>query len=693
MLPDGRRAAFAGDGSGRLQRVTGLPADLVGGDGRVGAALVRPGPLDRSTVTAGWSPSRRRPEVTRRSTGRPGGSCGSPARRAGGGWSRVGPAAGSCAVRSSDGRTVRYRYDGAGDLVEVGRARVRAGGATRSTTGSWWRSIDADGVELVRNAYDPEGRVRWQRSPFGRRTTFRYPGRGVTVVADDEGGPTVTHLHDPAGRLVGVVDDHGARVTKGTTAGATRSATVGPDRRGRQPGVGRAGPAAAAGGTRRRGDHLRVGRPGPHRGPHRCAAGRSVRLSYRGDDREPSSGGRRRGRGHQGRGGRRPWWSAVTDPDGVATRFERDADGLVTARDRRAGRADGVRVRRSGGLGRRVDRPDGAARFEPWTRAAGRRRTDADGTAVGFEWTDGRTAGGIGDRHRGAVGVRPRRRTVRCETVEDAGGRGQPDGVGRARAIWWRDQPGRHDRAAPLRRARPAGVHRRRVRRRAPARVRRRGSGGRAGRTARAGWCAASTTRAGGSSRRSTGPAAVTRFEPGPARPAACRSPTRRRTTAQVARRGRSGRRRDRSGGGARPGTAGRRAAACGRSRRSDGAVTRYRYDRAGRLVVGGGSRRAAALYERDAAGRVVGGRRPGRVPGPRSSSTGAAGCVARTEPCGDVTRWTHHPTGRVASVDRRRAGARAGSAGTRRAGWCRRSTPTAARRPTGGTRPGSSPA
>ena len=137
VLPDGRRARFVGDGSGRPVRVTGLCADLVAGedgwqlcwfdqdrwsfdrDGRL-AAVASPG---RGTATFHGRLGR----LER--IAHPGGRSVSLE------WSgrRVG------AVRASDGRVVRYRYDGAGDLVEVvgrrswpaalrGRRRPRAGG-------------------------------------------------------------------------------------------------------------------------------------------------------------------------------------------------------------------------------------------------------------------------------------------------------------------------------------------------------------------------------------------------------------------------------------------------------------------------------------------------------------------------------------------------------------------------------------
>ena len=116
------------------------------------------------------------------------------------GVARVVAAAGSARCGRATGGSVRYRYDDAGDLVEV----VGPGpwpAALRGRRRPRGRGVDADGVELVRNGYDPEGRVRWQRSPFGRRTTFRYPRRGVTVVARRRaaGRPSPTCTTRPGG--------------------------------------------------------------------------------------------------------------------------------------------------------------------------------------------------------------------------------------------------------------------------------------------------------------------------------------------------------------------------------------------------------------------------------------------------------------------------------------------------------------
>ena len=175
----GRAAGARSSATGPVghRRVTGLSADLVAGRGRVAAALVRPGPVVVRRATVAWPPSPRRPEAPRRSTASSAGSSGS-FTRAGGRCRSSGPARRVGAVRverrarrCATGTTApatSWRWTGPGP----GRRRYEVG------DGLVVAVIDADGVELVRNAYDPDGRVRWQRSPLRRRTTFRYPRRG-----------------------------------------------------------------------------------------------------------------------------------------------------------------------------------------------------------------------------------------------------------------------------------------------------------------------------------------------------------------------------------------------------------------------------------------------------------------------------------------------------------------------------------
>lgn len=109
-------------------------------------------------------------------------------------------------VRTSDGRSVRYRYDDAANLIEAsgGPSGTRS---YRARAGLLLGVVDADGVELVQTDYDEAGRVISQRSPEGRLTRFRYSGGHRTIVSDESGGAINSYQHDQAGRLTAVVDD------------------------------------------------------------------------------------------------------------------------------------------------------------------------------------------------------------------------------------------------------------------------------------------------------------------------------------------------------------------------------------------------------------------------------------------------------------------------------------------------------
>jgi len=114
---------------------------------------------------------------------------------------------------ASDGRRVTYGYDDEGKLVSADRG---AGAVRRYAIGDDGRIAsvtDADGVVEAVNAYDEEGRVTEQLSPFGRRTRLAYlPGR-VTVTSDDQGGPANTFIHDDEGRLLAIVDGDDQRTS------------------------------------------------------------------------------------------------------------------------------------------------------------------------------------------------------------------------------------------------------------------------------------------------------------------------------------------------------------------------------------------------------------------------------------------------------------------------------------------------
>ncbi|HEY8544138.1 MAG TPA: DUF6531 domain-containing protein [Acidimicrobiales bacterium] len=293
------------------------------------------------------------------------------------------------ALATDDGRRVEYRYDDDGRLVEAtggprGRRRYEIGADGRVAA-----VIDADGVVEVRNTYDEEGRVVEQRSPFGRRTRYRYLGGRVTVVSDDEGGPTGSYVHDDHGRLVGAIDGHGNELTKAYDRwgnpvrvterdGSTTLLTW--DDHGRL--VRRQAPDGSWF-TFAHDDRGRVVQV-------TASTGATTSYVYRGDERTPvevvdAEGGVTR---LQVEGGlvRR-----VTDSDGVEVRFgyddrgeltsitdglgntatiERDAAGRVTATVAASGRRTELAYDDAGRLVRRRD-PDGAEWRWEWS-AAGR---------------------------------------------------------------------------------------------------------------------------------------------------------------------------------------------------------------------------------------------------------------------------------------------------------------------------------
>ena len=125
-------------------------------------------------------------------------------------------------LRHSGGRSVARALDrradrGAGVLRRAHRrptATTTTGALVRPTAprarahyeigdaGRVLSVADADGVVEVANAYDEQGRVIRQLSPFGRNTMFGYLPGHVTVTSDDTDGPTNVFIHDRAGRLV-----------------------------------------------------------------------------------------------------------------------------------------------------------------------------------------------------------------------------------------------------------------------------------------------------------------------------------------------------------------------------------------------------------------------------------------------------------------------------------------------------------
>jgi RHS repeat-associated protein len=228
---------------------------------------------------------------------------------------------------ANDGRRVRYRYRGA-DLVGVERAdggrRYRADVAGRIT-----ELMDADGVRLMANTYDDEGRVTSQTAPTGRVSTYRYLAPFTTTVTDETGGPATVFRHDAIGRLVELRIGDGRRQRRTFDEAGNPVHVVGLD--GGEitrtfDTDGNCISERTADGAVNRWAYDRSGRVTRHQGP-----GGAVRtFGYAGDEAWPAmvegpGGDVRRFTSHRGLP-----LSAV-DADGVSYRAERDADGSITA--------------------------------------------------------------------------------------------------------------------------------------------------------------------------------------------------------------------------------------------------------------------------------------------------------------------------------------------------------------------------
>ena len=307
---DGRRWDF--DAAGRLERTWAGPGTAVAfrhdEDGRLLELTHERG----RRIMIDWHPQERDPQQSR-----------------------------IVAVTGSDGRRVDYRYDGAGQLIEaVGPAGARRYGI--DPAGRVQSVTDADGVLTLVNAYDNLGRVRSQRTPFGRVVTFGYEPDGATVVADDSAGPRNTYRHDAAGRLLAATDGHGHTLHKRYDADGNPIEIV--ERSGavtrqefdhRAHLVRRDLPSGAT--YEITWDELDRVTSITSSGPETPAA--TMRYAYTGGERIPSQitdpeGGITRFAVADG------LVSAVTDADGVTLRLRHDADGhLVEARDAAGGTA------------------------------------------------------------------------------------------------------------------------------------------------------------------------------------------------------------------------------------------------------------------------------------------------------------------------------------------------------------------
>jgi RHS repeat-associated protein len=298
------------------------------------------------------------------------------------------------AVRSSCGRAATYRYDDAGDLVAVDRVL----GARRYVTDGEGRVVevwDADGVRLCRNAYDPEGRVTAQVSPFGRETTLTYQPGNRTVVSDTEGGPVSVYEHDRVGRLVGLVDHHGHRLARRFDAEGRCVEATGFDGAVLRQDVaadGRSATRTGPGGVDERWTYDEHGRVTAHQ----VDGGPELAFAYDGEGTVPArisgpDGWEVRVEAAEG------LVTGLTDADGVGVRFAHDADGTVVATSNGLGAATTTEPHVSG-LPSRVTYPDGAV-YEVDRDDAGRMLTLRTplGDEYTVEWTAaGRLAGMVG---------------------------------------------------------------------------------------------------------------------------------------------------------------------------------------------------------------------------------------------------------------------------------------------------------
>ncbi|MDQ6782257.1 MAG: DUF6531 domain-containing protein [Actinomycetota bacterium] len=230
-------------------------------------------------------------------------------------------------LEASDGRSVLYHYEGA-DLVRVERAdggrRYRSDDAGRVI-----ELVDADGVRLMANTYDDEGRVTSQTAPTGRVSTYRYLAPYTATVTDETGGPATVFRHDAIGRLVELRIGDGRRETRTFDEAGNPVHVVGLDggEIARTFDVdGNCTSERDADGAVNRWAYDRAGRVTRHRGP----GGGVWKLSYDGDDAWPAlvEGPGEDVRRFTSRNGLP--LSAV-DADGVSYRAERDADGSIAA--------------------------------------------------------------------------------------------------------------------------------------------------------------------------------------------------------------------------------------------------------------------------------------------------------------------------------------------------------------------------
>ena len=311
------------------------------------------------------------------------------------------------AVRTDDGRAVRYDYDGAGRLV-------RARGADRGERRYGWdedsgllaRITDADGVVEVDNTYDEHGRVASQRSPFGRVSRYAYMPGLITLVCDENGDRANTWISDEHGRLIGVIDSDGKRqstswdrwgnlvMTRDRDGGVSVSQY---DERGRRTA------SLTPRGLRTdwqwddadRLTRLTVTAPGPAGGPEGSGSAEdgtagpaeaTTLFAYEGENRNPSTITDPMG-GVTTMVWRDNLLTEITDPEGVRLRLEYDAHGDLSALiDADGGRA--VLEHDAAGRVTRIVTPAGSAtsfEYDDAGRPVARR--DPDGAVRRWEYS------------------------------------------------------------------------------------------------------------------------------------------------------------------------------------------------------------------------------------------------------------------------------------------------------------------
>ncbi|HEU5085642.1 MAG TPA: DUF6531 domain-containing protein [Acidimicrobiales bacterium] len=112
------------------------------------------------------------------------------------------------AAETSDGRATSYEWDEVDQLVA---ARRPCGDVTYGWDehGLLAEVVDADGIVVCANTYDPEGRVLTQVDNHGRETRYEYRSDGVATVTASDGAPPNVMVHDRRGRMTAMIDGLG----------------------------------------------------------------------------------------------------------------------------------------------------------------------------------------------------------------------------------------------------------------------------------------------------------------------------------------------------------------------------------------------------------------------------------------------------------------------------------------------------